>query len=59
MRARRSVSGVTTDVPRGPGCAKRGIGILEIGKLEGRLETRLRDPKTRQATLDAIGSTGH
>ncbi len=38
----------------GLGAPKRGIGILEIGKLEGRLETRLRDPSTRQATLDAI-----
>ena len=38
----------------GLGAPKRGISILEIGKLEGRLETRLRDPRTRQATLDAI-----
>ncbi|MGC6483655.1 MAG: N-acetylmuramoyl-L-alanine amidase [Synechococcus sp.] len=38
----------------GLGAPKRGISILEIGKLEGRLETRLRDPNTRQATINAI-----
>lgn len=38
----------------GLGAPKRGIAILEIGKLEGQLETRLRNPSTRQQTLDAI-----
>ena len=37
---------------RGLGAPKRGIGILDIGKLEGRLETRLRDPKpVRQRSM--------
>ena len=53
MKAWRSVRALPADVPQGLGAPKRGIGILEIGK-RGRLETRLRDPKTRQATLDAI-----
>ena len=39
----------------GLGAPKRGIAILEIGKLEGALETNLRNPATRQATVDAIG----
>lgn len=38
----------------GLGAPKRGIAILEIGKLEGRLEGSLRNPATRQATLDTI-----
>ena len=38
----------------GLGAPRRGISILEIGKLEGRLEQRLRATSTRQATLDAI-----
>ena len=38
----------------GLGAPRRGISILEIGKLEGRLEQRLRSPSTRQATLEAI-----
>ena len=38
----------------GLGAPRRGISILEIGKLEGNLEQRLRSVKTRQATLDAI-----
>ena len=38
----------------GLGGPKRGIAILEIGKLEGQLEASLRNPATRQATIDAI-----
>jgi len=38
----------------GLGAPRRGISILEIGKLEGNLEQRLRSPQTRQATLKAI-----
>ena len=39
------------DVLGGP---KRGIGLLEIGKLEGRLEASLRDPRSRQQAVQAI-----
>ena len=38
----------------GLGAPRRGISILEIGKLEGNLEQRLRSLQTRQATLEAI-----
>ena len=38
----------------GLGAPRRGIAILEIGKLEGTLEAALRDPIRRQATLEAI-----
>lgn len=38
----------------GLGAPKRGIAILEIGKLEGRLEANLRNPATRSATIEAI-----
>ncbi len=38
----------------GLGAPKRGIRILEIGKLEGELEKRLRDPLLRDATIDSI-----
>ena len=38
----------------GLGAPRRGISILEIGKLEGKLEQRLRSKQTRQATLEAI-----
>lgn len=38
----------------GLGAPKRGIAILEIGKLEGPLEASLRNLETRQATIDAI-----
>lgn len=38
----------------GLGAPKRGIAILEIGKLEGPLEASLRNPASRQATLDAV-----
>ena len=38
----------------GLGAPKRGIAILEIGKLEGVLEASLRNLETRQATLDAV-----
>ncbi len=38
----------------GLGAPKRGIAILEIGKLEGSLEASLRNPQTREATLQAI-----
>lgn len=33
------------------GGPKRGIALLEMGKLEGRLEASLRDPRTREATI--------
>lgn len=36
------------------GGPKRGIALLEIGKLEGTLEASLRDPARRQATVQAI-----
>ena len=38
----------------GLGAPKRGIAILEIGKLEGSLEASLRNPQSRQAALEAI-----
>ncbi len=38
----------------GLGGPRRGISILEIGMLEGKLETNLRNPKTREATIQAI-----
>ncbi len=36
------------------GGPKRGIALLEVGKLEGRLEASLRDPATRERTLRYI-----
>ena len=33
------------------GAPKRGVAILELGKLEGRLEASLRDPRTRPQTV--------
>lgn len=36
------------------GAPRRGISMLEIGQLEGRLENGLRDPNSREQTLDAI-----
>lgn len=39
---------------QGLGAPRRGIAILEIGKLEGRLEGSLRDPRRRQTSLSAI-----
>jgi hypothetical protein len=38
----------------GLGAPRRGIAILEIGKLEGALEASLRNPGTRTPTLEAI-----
>jgi hypothetical protein len=38
----------------GLGAPRRGIAILEIGKLEGVLEAALRDPGRREATLNTI-----
>ncbi|MCP9776001.1 dehydrogenase [Cyanobium sp. HWJ4-Hawea] len=38
----------------GLGAPKRGIAILEVGKLEGSLEQSLRNPQTREATVAAI-----
>jgi hypothetical protein len=38
----------------GLGAPRRGIAILEIGKLEGTLEAALRDPRRRQDTINAI-----
>jgi hypothetical protein len=40
----------------GLGGPRRGITLLEIGKLEGRLEQALRDPASRDQTLEAIAS---
>jgi hypothetical protein len=36
------------------GGPKRGIGLLEVGKLEGPLEASLRDPRTRERTIKYI-----
>jgi hypothetical protein len=38
----------------GLGAPRRGIAILEIGKLEGSLEAALRDPGRSEATINAI-----
>lgn len=38
----------------GLGGPKRGIALLEIGKLEGTLEASLRDPARRQSTVQTI-----
>ena len=38
----------------GLGAPKRGISILEIGKLEGALEAKLRDPISRDAVITAL-----
>jgi hypothetical protein len=38
----------------GLGAPRRGISILEIGKLEGNLEQRLRNPQSRQPVIDTI-----
>ncbi|MFY8148581.1 MAG: hypothetical protein ACOVNL_05100 [Prochlorococcaceae cyanobacterium] len=40
----------------GLGAPRRGIAILEIGKLEGTLEDSLRDPQRREATITAIAT---
>ncbi len=40
----------------GLGAPKRGIAILEIGKLEGPLENSLRNPQSRIASLQAIAT---
>ena len=36
------------------GAPKRGITMLEVGKLEGDLENKLRNPATREAALNTI-----
>jgi hypothetical protein len=38
----------------GLGAPKRGIALLEIGKLEGKLESSLRDPRRREASIAGI-----
>ena len=38
----------------GLGAPRRGISILEIGKLEGQLERKLRDPNSRNAVVSAL-----
>lgn len=38
----------------GLGAPRRGISILEIGKLEANLEARLRDPASRDAVVEAL-----
>ncbi|WP_216910659.1 dehydrogenase [Synechococcus sp. CCY 0621] len=40
----------------GLGGPRRGIALLEVGKLEGRLERSLRNPATRPETVMAIAS---
>ncbi len=40
----------------GLGAPRRGIRILEIAKLEGELESRLRNESSRNKTLDSIAS---
>ena len=44
------------DFRGGLGGPRRGIGILEIGMLQGELERRLRDPNQRQATVECLAS---
>ena len=39
----------------GLGAPRRGISILEVGKLEGALEGKLRDPLSRDAVIAALG----
>ena len=38
----------------GLGAPRRGISLLEIGKLEGQLERKLRDPESRDAVVTAL-----
>ena len=38
------------------GGPRRGIGILEIGMLQGELETRLRDPIRSAETIQCLAS---
>ena len=38
------------------GGPRRGIGLLEIGQLQGNLEASLRDPRTRQQTVMTIAN---
>ena len=38
----------------GLGAPRRGISLLEIGKLEGQLERRLRDPESRNIVVAAL-----
>jgi hypothetical protein len=40
----------------GLGAPRRGIAILEIGKLEGSLESALRDPRRSEAAIAAIAA---
>lgn len=40
----------------GLGAPRRGIAILEIGKLEGALESALRDPRRSEAAIAAIAA---
>ena len=40
----------------GLGGPRRGISLLEIGKLEGTLEASLRDPQSREASLHQIAT---
>lgn len=40
----------------GLGAPRRGIAILEIGKLEGALEASLRDPRRSRGTINAIAA---
>jgi len=42
------------DFRGGLGAPRRGIAMLEIGKLEGTLEASLRNPSSRDIALDAI-----
>lgn len=42
------------DFRGGLGAPRRGISILEIGKLEGQLERKLRDPQSRNAVIAAL-----
>jgi len=39
---------------RGLGGPRRGISLLEVGKLEGELERRLRGPSSRQVVIEGI-----
>ena len=44
------------DFRGGLGGPRRGIGILEIGMLQGELETRLRDPIRSEETIQCLAS---
>jgi hypothetical protein len=50
----REFGGYPMQFRDGLGGPRRGISLLEIGKLEGYLEAALRDPRTRPRTVQMI-----